>query len=346
VQLLSRIEIYLPGAIVTRSPGLWDKVSALWRGAEIALVRDTIEATAFVFELRSALSAMQIDNAHTLVVDGVTVFRDMNDVEGDLPELFAALSDHISVFGESCRELRLILEHEEAGLELVIEASVASEHRRDAPSARISVLAAVADLSPRSGETAEVYRARVEPLVADPRRVAVLHAQFDAYVARLRSVLGHTFMSARIEHATETLELPSPTPRLAPSAPKKASPVESTATPARNFSLSLEERVGAILSGPPRYALRLRRLEELQTKIIGALRDEGIDRGDSIPIALAKSIEDLNRLIAEHNEYYPIERGLALDVATGELMEMGVRWRPKATMTLEALQRAARLLPA
>lgn len=347
MRFASRIDVYLPGEILARAPGFWAGLRARWGGRDLTSdrVRVTMEGVAFVTELRPAFRAMQINNARSLVIDGVSVFHDAHDAKDDLPALLDALDEHVAVFGPGCKDLRLGVEHEEAGLQLVLEAKVVAEHRRGEPAAQIRVLGHLTDLVPLPGESAQGYRARIEPLVSDGRKLSVLRAQFEAYIARLHMALERSLSDARFTVATEVLDVAvSPTVEIRelPGAPVEstAERVESTAAPPRNFSLSLEERIGALMSGPPQYAVRLRRIEEIEEKIVAALGDAAARGKDDIPIAIARALEDLNRLIGEHNRNYPIERNLAMDLS-GQLLEMGQPWTPRAAVTIDTLRARA-----
>src|SRR5262249_53543076 len=106
MRFLSRTEVLLPGDIVTGAPGAGDRLKAIWAPVNLSTdrMRDRIEAATFVYELRAALDEMGIDNARSLLVDGMTVFHDARKVEGDLPDLLLALSDHVSLFGDRSQE--------------------------------------------------------------------------------------------------------------------------------------------------------------------------------------------------------------------------------------------------
>jgi hypothetical protein len=47
----------------------------------------------------------------------------------------------------------------------------------------------------------------------------------------------------------------------------------------------------------------------------------------------------LNRLIDEHNRYYPIERNLPMDPRSGALLVKGEPWRPLAHVSIDGLRR-------
>lgn len=349
MRFVSRIDVFLPGDIVTRAPGVWDRLRAMWAPVDLGTdrMRDRIEAATFVYELRGALDELGIDNARSLVVDGMTVFHDARRVEGDLPDLLLALSDHVSLFGDRSQELRLSVEHEEAGLHLVIDASVTSEHGTSSPSARIDVVGQPSELNPRRGESATEYRSRIEPLVGDAKLATTLRLQFGAFASRLQEALGRVFTETRFEVHTEVQDVASlpreqSTPPVQPATPRAAAVVE-TAAPARNFTLSTEARIGALLSGPPPFAVRLRRIEDLEEEVTGALCACERAGASSIPIAVARKIEEANTLIRDHNRFYPVERNLPLDAATGELLDMGEPWKPRQPLTIDGLRMRARV---
>jgi hypothetical protein len=347
MRFVSNIDVFLPGDIVTRAPGVWDRLKAMWAPVDLGTdrMRDRIEGATFVYELRAALDELGIDNARSLVVDGVTVFHDARRVTGDLPDLLLALSDHVSLFGDRSQELRLSVEHEEAGLQLVIDAAITSEHRGDAPSARIDVVGHASEVNPRRGESAADYRARIEPLVRDAKLGKTLRLQFGAFVSRLEEALGRVFTETRFEVKTEVQDaasLPFVQPLAeAPPAPRAAR-IEATAAPIRNFTLTTEERIGALLTGPPPYAVRLRSIESLEDELVAALAACEAAGASSIPIGVARKIEQANNLIREHNRWYPVERNLPMDATTGALLDMGEPWKERAILTIDGLRARAR----
>jgi hypothetical protein len=347
MRFVSRIDVFLPGDIVTRAPGVWDRFKSIWQPVDLGTdrLRDRIAGATFVYELRGALDELGIDNARSLVVDGVTVFHDARKVEGDLPDLILALSDHVSLFGDGSQELRLSVEHEEAGIYLVIDAAVTSEHGKNAPSARIDVVGQPSEVNPRRGESAAEYRARIEPLVRDTKLATTLRLQFGAFVSRLQEALGRVFTETRFEVNTEVQDaaaLPHEQVGIPAPAVRHAALGGDTAAPARNFTISAEARIGALISGPPPYAVRLRKIEDLESDVIAALCACERAGASSIPIAVARRIEEINNLIRDHNRFYPVERNLPIDAATGELLDMGEPWRPRPALTIDGLRTQAR----
>lgn len=346
MRFVSRIDLYLPADILERSPTAWDKLQSLWTTVDLRTDRERnkVEAVTIVYDFRRVLDDLGIDDARSLIIDGETVFHDQRGEPGDLPNLILALSEHTAVFGSGAQELRLSVEHEEAGLRLVFEVTVVSEYPRGAASARVSVLGEVVEFAPKPGESADDYRARVHPLIAEPSRRLALRLQFGSFISRLESALERRFSDARISVTTEALDvaLVSREPPPLPAQRRTSDAFEATAAPPRNFTLSVEQRIAALISGPPPYAVRLRRIEDLQSALISTLIKEGAVDGPTIPIAVARKIEELNRLIGEHNRYYPVEKNLPIDVRSGQLLDLGEPWKPLPAVTIDALRGMAR----
>jgi hypothetical protein len=123
--------------------------------------------------------------------------------------------------------------------------------------------------------------------------------------------------------------------------------VTSTLVGPRNFSLDKEERLRALVSGPPAFALRRRKMEDLEASIVNAIADHEFRAGGPLdlgapPAGIARALATLRRLVEIHNRYYPIEATLPTDVATGELMDRGKPWEPLPVPTLETLSAQAR----
>jgi hypothetical protein len=118
-----------------------------------------------------------------------------------------------------------------------------------------------------------------------------------------------------------------------------AQPLPDTAAPARNFSLSIDDRLRAFAQGAPAYMRRRRAIDDLHERLAGRIAVAG---GDARAIAeIADDLARLNELIARHNRYYPIEANLPVDPRTGRLLERGVPWRPLPPVTFEDLAAVA-----
>jgi hypothetical protein len=354
VRFAAKLDIELPADIVERAPTLWDACRT-WVGARVDLaterVRNRMEGATFLHQVRSALAALGIDNARFLVVDGVMVFEDTHGQPHDLPDLMLAFADHVLLSNEGCRDLRVCVEHDEAGMNLEIEARAALEHASEEPGARVSVLGRVLDLGPRPDETSEAYRERIAPFATDPKRVAAIRLHFDTFVSRLERALEVALPGASVTTALHALGVdgdsmdraPAAASRPAPPAPDHPPPASraaNTFSPPRNFSLSLEQRIGAAIAGPPPFAVRLRKIEDLHEALIDELAVAERESLDDVPVSIVRRLEALNHLIEEHNFAYPIERQLPIDAATGELLLGDEPWRPMAAVTLDDLRRA------
>jgi hypothetical protein len=347
MRFVSRLDLYLPADILERSPTVWDKLQALWTAVDLRTDRERsrAEALTIVYDFRRVLDDLGIDNARALVIDGETVFHDQRGEPGDLPKLLLALSEHTSIFGRGAQELRFSVEHEEAGLRLVVEVTADAEYPRGTASARVRVLGEVIELEPKPGESGDDYRVRIHPLIVEPSRRVALRLQFSSFISRLESALSRHFFESRISVNTEALDVAimAPTALPLPAVRRAAPTFESTAAPLRNFTLSVEQRIAATISGPPAYAVRLRQIEDLEGAMIGILIKERAVDGPTIPVAVARKIEEINRLIGEHNRYYPVEKNLPVDPHSGQLLEMGEAWYPMRMISIDMLREKARL---
>jgi hypothetical protein len=220
------IEVRVHGERVLRDPRFWDKVKTTFGGtADLRTdrVRAEIEAATLVEGTRRALTQLGVENAISLVIDRQVLFEDRQGRPDDLVDLMAAFHENAPVFGSEFELLRLVVEHEEAGLHVVVETMARSVHPVDETAARVVVGGRIRDFEPRSGETADAYRARVEPLMATPAVFETHRLQFESFVARLADALRGTLADAEINvrEAEARVEKPE-------RAPSKAPPVSPT----------------------------------------------------------------------------------------------------------------------
>ncbi len=109
-----------------------------------------------------------------------------------------------------------------------------------------------------------------------------------------------------------------------------------TAAPDRNFTLATDERVRALVAGPPAWSRRLRTIEDLEAAVVRLLASGQHER------QARWLLDRLNDLVSRHNRYYPVEANLAIDTRSGELLDRdGKRWRPMPARSLSELQARA-----
>jgi hypothetical protein len=229
MRLIGQIQITMASAeAVRREPGFWDKLKR-GLGGKVDLdtgeVRVALEATALVDQVKRAFARVGIDNAVSLVIDDTVIFQDSDGRAGDLPDLVLALSEHASVFGRGFREMKLAVEHEEASLHLLAEVRAVTQHRRGEPSAYVSVGGRIRDLEPRTGESADAYRARVEPLAKDAGLLETARMQFQSFVGRLEAALRAALPEATVEEKRAEAVVVRPTTQPAAPAADPRSPV-------------------------------------------------------------------------------------------------------------------------
>jgi len=117
---------------------------------------------------------------------------------------------------------------------------------------------------------------------------------------------------------------------------KEAPPsaLDETAAPARNFTVTLEDRVRAA-AGPPAYVRRLREIEDIEARLVR----EVLDGADPERLDLRR----INDLIDRHNRYYPCEANLPMDPRSGRLLErVGRPWTPRPPFTASVVAQLAR----
>ena len=118
--------------------------------------------------------------------------------------------------------------------------------------------------------------------------------------------------------------------------------------PQFNFTISLENKVRSMF-GPPHYATRARRIENITHKLMEDLVFEYasmIDRFGDDPEVFAQqwkelisSLElgELNDLIDKHNTYYPMEANLQIDPDSGAPLLGSAPWEPTERISVEGL---------
>lgn len=208
MKLFGAVAVHVQAEDILRQPRFFEKIRKAFGGKpdlRTGRVRASLEATAVVEATRDALRRMGVSNAISLVIDDTVLFHDRDGKADDLGDLFLAFHENDSVFGQGFRELRLAVEHHEAGLHVVLEIQARSEHPKSAPSVRVLVSGRIDALTPKPSEDAESYRKRAEPIATDPKALEVYRMQFSSFVDRVRDALAAALPQARAEtEVTET----------------------------------------------------------------------------------------------------------------------------------------------
>lgn len=220
------VDLHLRGDKLLRDPNLWDRLKKtfgatpdLWTGQ----MKAAVEATTIVDATRAALATIGVTNAVSLVIDDQVLFEDRAGHADDLGDLFLAFHNAASVFGQGFRQLRLAAEHDEAGLHLVLEVVALTEHPADSAAARVVISGRVKAYEPKTGESAEAYRARVEPLVKDPTAMEAHRRQFGAFVSRVADAMRASMPEARVELREAEARITKPS-----RAERKEAPIAAT----------------------------------------------------------------------------------------------------------------------
>lgn len=214
MKLFGAIAVNVAGEAVLVRAGLLDRIR-IWFGGKLrdsGKVRASIQAAAVLDGARDALRTIGVDNAVALIVDDVTLFHDKQGRPDDLGDMFLSFTEHEAALGEGFELIRLTVEHEEAGLHMVLELQARSIHPATEPAMRVVVSGRRTDLEPRAGESSDDYRARVEPLTKDATAVEVVRVQFEAFVSRVRDALQKAMPEAAVDVVTAQARVERPTP--------------------------------------------------------------------------------------------------------------------------------------
>jgi len=202
MKLYGTIAVHVQAADILRAPRFFERVKKAFGGKpdlRTGRVRAAIEATALVEASRDALRKLGASNAVSLVIDETVLFHDRDGKPDDLGDLFLAFHDNSSVFGTGFDELRLAVEHREAGLHIVLEVQARSVHAVNAPAIRIIASGRIEALTPKPGEDAAAYRKRAEPIAGDAKALEMHRVQFEAFVERVREAIASAMPTARAE---------------------------------------------------------------------------------------------------------------------------------------------------
>jgi hypothetical protein len=128
----------------------------------------------------------------------------------------------------------------------------------------------------------------------------------------------------------------------------EAPTAHSSADPIRNFTLTVDERIRALTIGAPAYALRKRKIEDIEEEWVTALVDlrakleaKGIAETEIAHALRAKAAtfdyRKINDLVAQHNRWYPVEANLRIDPKSGGYLVYGRPWHPETEFTADRI---------
>lgn len=222
MKLYGAIALHVAAEDILRAPRFFEKIKRAFGGKpdlRTGRMRASLEATAVVEATRDALRKVGVTNAVSLVIDDTVLFHDREGHPDDLGDLFLAFHDNDSVFGQGFRELRLAVEHHEAGLHVVLEIQARPEHPKNAAAARMLISGRIEALTPKPGEDAESYRTRAEPVATNPKALETYRMQFSAFVDRVRDALAGAMPTARVEVEVAEPRIVRPDTKVEPQPP-------------------------------------------------------------------------------------------------------------------------------
>jgi len=211
MKLYSTVRVDMKEHEIVRQPGVFARLQRAFGGEpQLATgrVRAALEAAMLVDAQRRALAELGATDAVALVLDDLVLFEDRDRRPDDLGDLFLAFHEYAPAIDADFRLLRLTVEHREAGIHYVIEMQARTEYAKGESPVRVIVSGRIAALEPARGETADAYRARVEPLLQDRGLFHVAQASFDSFVARIRDALARALPDGQVSVPQISVGLP------------------------------------------------------------------------------------------------------------------------------------------
>jgi hypothetical protein len=226
VRFKSSIALHAAGETIRREPGLWDKFRTVFGGSpdlDTGRVRTQVTTAHLVQGVKRSLERLGVDNAIALVIDGQVLFEDRAGREEDFGDLFLAFYENEAVYGQDFEELRLTVEHRQAGVHYVIEIVGRGEHVKDEATAKAIIAGRITEFEPRPDEDAETFRLRVTPHLETPAFTETHRLQFESFVERVRDGLRDAMPDVRVSGAEAKSLVERPARREGPAArPAKA----------------------------------------------------------------------------------------------------------------------------
>ena len=126
----------------------------------------------------------------------------------------------------------------------------------------------------------------------------------------------------------------------------KAPQTDGSAIAQTNFRIPTEERIRALTIGAPAWALRKRKIEDALDRFVNELLDlrdlllaRGLSdeqtQGHLLEHAATFELAPIQRLVEQHNRYYPMEANLPM--SPSGYMISGEPWEPEPSVTAERL---------
>ncbi len=215
MRLTAQARVFLQaGEEVFRKPSFWDKFKG-FLGSDVDLRTGELSlagnALAVCEQVQQALVAAKITNAVSMGVDRDILFQDLEDRDNDADMLLRAARASAARFQQPFSVIRIVFEHEKAGLHSLIEATIRSSYKPTEPAVILAIGSRISALRPQDGEDIETAKDRIGKALGDPHLVPTSKAVLDELLARIETALSRVFAGARIEvdHADVQVVRPS-----------------------------------------------------------------------------------------------------------------------------------------
>lgn len=202
------------GEEVFRKPSFWDKFKTML-GSDVDLRTGELtlagNALATVEQVQQAFAVAKITNAVSLVVDRDIVFQDLENRDNDADMLARAARASAGRLSQPFDVVRIVFEHEKAGLHSLIEATVRGKYKQTEAAVTVAIGSRITELRPQEDEDMEVAKERIGKALGNTNLVPTYKAVLDELVGRMETALSRVFAGARIEvdHADVQVVKPS-----------------------------------------------------------------------------------------------------------------------------------------
>lgn len=201
MRFLGNIALSVNGEVVRREVGFWERFKKVFSRTREQDQRDAqaLMTTAHLLSgVKRVLDGVGITNAVRLVIDGRVLFEDKAGRTDDVGELFTAFYENEELYGQSFRELLLVVEHKDGGLETVMTLKARGDGARDEAKVDVVVSARV-DLK-------DALAARFStPVQAEAHRL-----QFERFMAKVGEALATAMPEVEVSRPTTSTRMVRP----------------------------------------------------------------------------------------------------------------------------------------
>jgi len=209
MRFLGNIALSVSGEVVRREVGFWERFKKVFSRTREADRRDAqaLMTTAHLLSgVKRVLDGLGITNAVRLVIDGKVLFEDKSGRTDDVGELFAAFYENEELYGQSFRELLLVVEHRDGGLAKVMALKARGDGMSD--EARVDVVVSVRVDGLDRGDLLE--SGALASRFSTPVQAEAYRLQFERFLAKVAEALAGAMPEVQVSSPVSATRLVRP----------------------------------------------------------------------------------------------------------------------------------------